>query len=74
MMFAVRLTNGEDIQAREGDELTISQETSVVTVSRVDRFEEIATRYSPLAWQSVTQRTRERGAAFANSGDTLMPH
>jgi hypothetical protein len=49
MMFAVRLTNGEDIQAREGDELTISQETSVVTVSRVDRFEEIATRYSPLA-------------------------
>jgi hypothetical protein len=50
--------NGETSQACEGAELAIKQETGVFAVSPVDGFEEITTRYSPSAWQSVTQRNR----------------
>lgn len=60
-MFVIRLMNGEEVQGREGDELTINQETGVLTVARVDGFEEITTHYSPTAWQSVTHHERGQG-------------
>jgi hypothetical protein len=60
-MFVIRVTNGEEVQGCEGDDLTINQETGVLTVSRVDGFEEITTHYSSSAWQSVTQRERGQG-------------
>jgi hypothetical protein len=60
-VFVIRLSNGEEIQASEGDELSINQETGVLSVSRVDGFEEITTHYSPAAWQTVTSRRRGVG-------------
>jgi len=60
-MFVIRLANGEEVQAAEGDELEINQETGVLSVHRVDGFEEITTHYSPSAWMSVTHRKRGAG-------------
>ena len=39
-MFAVRLCDDEEVRASDGDELVISTETGVLSVSRVDGFEE----------------------------------
>ena len=58
-MFIVRLLDGEEVHALDGDELTINQETGVLTVSRIDGFEEVTTHYSPSAWASVTHRIKE---------------
>ncbi len=60
-MFVIRLCNGEEVHAAEGDELEINQETGVLSVHRVDGFEEITTHYSPSAWMSVTHRKRGAG-------------
>jgi hypothetical protein len=60
-MFIIRLLDGEEIHANEGDQLTINQETGVLTVSRADGFDEVTTHYSPSVWGSVTRRVR--GAA-----------
>ncbi|SON61641.1 hypothetical protein MSIMFI_03157 [Mycobacterium simulans] len=57
-MFVIRLLDGEEIKG-ECDELTINQETGVLTVCRIDGFEEITTHYSPAAWRSVTHRKRD---------------
>ncbi|MFW3115127.1 hypothetical protein MHAE_15324 [Mycobacterium haemophilum DSM 44634] len=38
-MFVIRLTDGEEVQASDRDELTINQETGVLTVTRIDGFE-----------------------------------
>jgi hypothetical protein len=64
-MFVIRLANGEEVHASEGDELEINQQTGVLSVSRVDGFEEITTHYSPVAWLSVTHR--KKGAAVRPS-------
>ena len=58
-MFIIRLLNGEEVHAAEGDELTINQETGVLSVSRIDGFEEVTTHYSPSAWSSVTHRVKQ---------------
>lgn len=60
-MFIIRLSNGEEVHANEGDELEINQQTGVLSVSRVDGFEEITTHYSPSAWLSVTHRKKGAG-------------
>ncbi len=60
-MFVIRFANGEEVQGGDCDELEINQETGVLTVSRVDGFEEITTHYSPLAWLSVTHRKKGAG-------------
>ncbi len=60
-MFVIRLANGEEVHASEGDELEINHETGVLSVSRVDGFEEITTHYSPSAWWSVTHRKKGGG-------------
>ena len=60
-MFVIRLRDGEEVQANDGDELEINQETGVLSVHRVDGFEEITTHYSPSAWMSVTHRKRGAG-------------
>lgn len=60
-MFVIRLANGEEVQGGEGDELEINSNTGVLTISRVDGFEEITTHYSPLAWLSVTHRKKGAG-------------
>ena len=71
-MFVIRLANGEEVQGSDGDELEINQETGVLSVSRVDGFEEITTHYSPSAWLTVTHRKRGAGVrALANFFDTL---
>ena len=57
-MFLIKLTDGEEVQG-ECDELTINQQTGVLTVCRVDGFEETTTHYSPAAWRSVTHRKRD---------------
>lgn len=58
-MFIIRLLDGEEVHAAEGDELTINHDTGVLSVSRVDGFEEVTTHYSPSAWASVTHRVKE---------------
>ena len=60
-MFIIRLSNGEEVHANEGDELEINQQTGVLSVSRVDGFEEITTHYSPSARLSVTHRKKGAG-------------
>ncbi|AFS13784.1 Hypothetical protein MIP_02616 [Mycobacterium intracellulare subsp. intracellulare MTCC 9506] len=60
-VFSIRLSSGEEVQASAGDELEINQETGVLSVSRVDGFEEITTHYSPSAWLSVTHRQKGAG-------------
>ncbi|MGB8388308.1 hypothetical protein [Mycobacterium sp.] len=60
-MFVIRLADGEEVHASEGDELEINPQTGVLSVSRVDGFEEITTHYSPSAWVSVTHRKRGTG-------------
>jgi hypothetical protein len=59
IVFIIRLLDGEEVHAVEGDKLTINQETGVLTVSRIDGFEEVTTHYSPSAWSSVTHRIKE---------------
>ena len=58
-MFVIRLLDGEEVHAAEGDKLSVNQETGVLSVSRIDGFEEVTTHYSPLAWASVTHRVKE---------------
>ena len=58
-MFIIRLLDGEEVHALDGDKLTINQETGVLSVSRIDGFEEVTTHYSPSAWASVTHRIKE---------------
>jgi hypothetical protein len=60
-MFVIRLANGEEVQGSDGDQLEINQETGVLSVSRVDGFEEITTHYSPSAWLTVMHRKRGAG-------------
>jgi hypothetical protein len=58
-VFVIRLIDGEEVHALEGDKLSINQETGVLSVSRIDGFEEVTTHYSPSAWASVTHRIKE---------------
>ncbi|MGH3968543.1 MAG: hypothetical protein ACRDTV_10635 [Mycobacterium sp.] len=60
-MFTIRLLDGEEVHASDGDKLSINHDTGVVSVSRVDGFEEVTTHYSPSAWGSVTHRVRGAG-------------
>ena len=57
-MFIIRLLDGGEVHALDGDELTINQETGVLSVSRIDGFEEVTTHYSPSSWASVTHRVK----------------
>jgi hypothetical protein len=58
-VFVIRLLDGEEVHGVEGDKLSINQETGVLSVSRIDGFEEVTTHYSPSAWASVTHRVKE---------------
>jgi hypothetical protein len=58
-VFIIRLLDGEEVHAVDGDKLTMNQETDVLSVSRIDGFEEVTTHYSPSAWASVTHRIKE---------------
>ncbi|MCV7401239.1 hypothetical protein H7K24_13865 [Mycobacterium fragae] len=58
-MFVIRLLDGEEVHASDGDKLSINHDTGVLSVSRVDGFEEVTTHYSPSAWGSVTHRVKE---------------
>ena len=58
-MFVIRLLDGEEVHAAEGDKLTINEQTGVLSVLRVDGFEEVTTHFSPSAWASVTHRIKE---------------
>lgn len=60
-MFIIRLLNGEEVHAADGDKLSINQDTGVLSVSRIDGFEEVTTHYSPASWASVTQSVKEPG-------------
>ncbi len=58
-MFVIRLLNGEEVHGAENDTLAVNEQTGVLTVTRVDGFEEVTTHYSPSAWASVTHRVKE---------------
>ena len=53
-MFVIRLINGREVHETDGDQLPVNHDTGVVTISRVDGFEEVTTLYSPTAWEMVT--------------------
>jgi hypothetical protein len=55
-VFIIRLLNGRET---EGDHLSINHDTGVITISRVDGFEEVTTCYSPSAWEMVTHRVKD---------------
>ena len=57
-MFVIRLLDGEEVHAAENDELTVNEQTGVLTVHRIDGFDEVTTHYSPSAWASVTHRIK----------------
>ena len=57
-MFVIRLLDGEEVHGSENDELTVNEQTGVLTVRRIDGFEEVTTHYSPSAWASVTHRIK----------------
>jgi hypothetical protein len=58
-MFIIRLLNGREVHETARDQLSINHETGVITVSRVDGFEEVTTHYSPSAWETVTHRVKD---------------
>jgi hypothetical protein len=60
-VFVIRLLNGEEVHGAANDKLTVNEQTGVLTVHRIDGFEEVTTHYSPSAWASVTHRIKEPG-------------
>jgi hypothetical protein len=58
-MFVIRLVNGREIQETEGDRFSINSDTGIITVSRVEGFEEVTTYYSPASWETVTHRVKD---------------
>jgi hypothetical protein len=58
-VFVIRLLDGEEVHAADGDELKINEQTGVLSVHRIDGFEEVTMHYSPAAWASVTHRKKE---------------
>ncbi|MCV7234396.1 hypothetical protein [Mycobacterium branderi] len=66
-MFIIRLLDGEEVHANDGDQLSINHDTGVLTVSRVDGFEEVTTHFSPSAWASVTHRVKGAGLKKASA-------
>jgi hypothetical protein len=58
-MFIIRLANGREVHETDGDQLSVNHDTGVVTISRVDGFEEVTTLYSPAAWEMVTYRVKD---------------
>jgi hypothetical protein len=58
-MFMIRLANGREVHETDGDQLFANHDTGVVTISRVDGFEEVTTLYSPTAWEMVTYRVKD---------------
>jgi hypothetical protein len=59
-VFVIRLQNGEEVHGGENDELSLNEHTGVVSVTRIDGFEEVTTHFSPAAWASVTHRVKGR--------------
>ncbi len=60
-MFVIKLLDGEEVQGGDRDKMSINQDTGVLTVTRIDGFEEVTTHFSPSAWASVTHRVKEVG-------------
>ncbi|MGH3960762.1 hypothetical protein [Mycobacterium sp.] len=58
-MFIIRLLNGQEVRATDGDHISINDDTGVVSVSRIEGFEEVTTHYSPSAWGTVTHRVKD---------------
>jgi hypothetical protein len=50
-VFTIRLLNGQEVHATNRDQLSFNHDTGVVTVSRVEGFDEVTTHYSPMAWE-----------------------
>jgi len=50
IVFVIRLLDGEEIRGSENDELSVNDNTGVLSVHRLDGFEEVTTHYSPSAW------------------------
>lgn len=61
MRFTIRLVSGEEVNATDGDEILLNDDTGVVSVSRVEGFEQVTTHYSPSVWGSVTHRVKHVG-------------
>jgi hypothetical protein len=58
-VFTIRLLNGQEVHATNRDQLSFNHDTGVVTVSRVEGFDEVTTHYSPMAWEMVTSRVKD---------------
>jgi hypothetical protein len=58
-VFVIRLQNGEEVHGSGDDQLNVNEHTGVVSVTRVDGFEQVTTHFSPSAWASVTHRVKE---------------
>ena len=56
IVFVIRLRDGEEVRGSADDALTVNENTGVLSVHRVEGFEEVTTHYSPSAWAWVTQR------------------
>lgn len=72
-MFAIRMIDGEEVTAAQGDELEINPQTGVLTVSRVDGFEQVTRYYSPAAWRSVTHRVKKVNGAHVAPRASVEP-
>ena len=73
-MFVIRLINGREVHETKGDRLSISHDTGVITVSRVEGFEEVTTHYSPAAWEMVTHRVTAGAVRTALPDLRRRPH
>ena len=67
IVFVIRLHDGEEVRGSENDELTVNENTGVLSVHRVDGFEDVTTHYSPSAWAWVTHRVKEHGVRRAHN-------
>ena len=61
IVFVIRLRDGEEVRGSADDALTVNENTGVLSVHRVEGFEEVTTHYSPSAWAWVTHRVKEPG-------------
>lgn len=57
-MFVIRMHDGEEIHFSGSDRLEVNPTSGILTVHRPERHGDVITHYSPIAWRTVTYRTK----------------
>ena len=65
-MFEIKMVVGQEIRESKGDTFTLNPNTGVLTISRVNGFEETTVHYSPAAWSTCP-------SAWTSNAATSLP-